>query len=108
MLLLARIVRTVTTVVVAIIVVGILLYVLGANRANDIVSGALDASRWLVGPFDNLFSLDSAKWQVVVNWGIAAVVYSFVGSLIARLLAGAGAERRGWGPGRFSRRRPVA
>jgi hypothetical protein len=97
MLFLARIVRTVTSIVVAVIVGGILLYVLGANGSNDIVAAVLDASRWLVGPFDDLFSLESAKWQVVVNWGIAAVVYSLIGSLIARLLAGAGAERRGWG-----------
>jgi hypothetical protein len=102
-LFLARVVRTATSVVAAVIVVGILLYVLSANRSNDIVSAVLDASRWLVGPFDNLFALDSAKAQVAVNWGIAAVVYWLIGTLIARLLASAGAPRRGWS--RFGRRR---
>jgi hypothetical protein len=102
-LFLARVVKAVTSIVVAVIVVGILLYVLSANRSNGIVSAVLDASRWLVGPFDNLFALDSAKWQVAVNWGIAAIVYGLVGTLIARLLASAGLERRG--PSRFGRRR---
>ena len=111
MLFLARIVRTVAMLVAAVIVAGILLFVLGANQSNDIVSAVMDAGRWLVGPFDNLFSMDSAKWELAVNWGIAAAVYAIVGSLIARLIASAalaGRERRhrrGWG---FHRRRPVA
>ena len=107
MLLLARIVRTVAMLVALVIVVGILLFVLGANQSNEIVSTVMDAGRWLVGPFKNLFSMDNAKWELAVNWGIAAAVYAFVGSLIARLLVGAAAagdRRRGWG----WRRRPVA
>src|SRR4051794_4098011 len=109
MLFLARIVKMVATLVAAVIVIGILLFVLGANQSNGVVTAVMDAARWLVGPFDGLFHLNSAKWELAVNWGIAAVVYSVVGSLIARLLASAamaGRERRrGWG---FRRRRPVA
>ena len=107
MLLLARIVRMVAMVVAGVIVAGILLFVLGANQSNEIVSAVMDAGRWLVGPFDGLFSIDNAKWELAVNWGIAAAVYSFLGNLIAGLLARmavAGRERRGWG----WRRRPVA
>ena len=111
MLMLARIVRTVAMVVAAVIVAGILLFVLGANQSNGIVSAVMDAGRWLVGPFENLFTMDNAKTELAVNWGIAAAVYAIVGSLIARLLARvaiAGRERRRdrrWG---FGRRRPVA
>lgn len=103
MLLLARLVRTVAMIVAAVIVAGILLFVLGANQSNDIVSTVMDAGRWLVGPFENLFSIDNSKTQLAVNWGIAAAVYALVGSLIARLLASAavaggdGDGRRGWG-----------
>ena len=110
MLFLARIIRTVAMLVAAVIVAGILLFVLGANQSNEVVSTVMDAGRWLVGPFKNLFSLDSAKWELAVNWGIAAAVYAFVGSLIARLIARAAIAgrdhraRRGWG----WRRRPVA
>jgi hypothetical protein len=111
MLLLARIVRTVAMVLAGVIVAGILLFVLGANQSNEIVSAVMDAGRWLVGPFDGLFSIENSKTELAVNWGIAAAVYAIVGSLIARLLASAalaGRERRhrrGWG---FHRRRPVA
>ena len=113
MLLLARIIRTVAMLVAAVIVAGILLVVLGANDSNAIVSAVLDAARWLVGPFKGLFELDSVKTQTAVNWGIAAAVYAFVGSLIASLIARAaiaGRERRRdrRGFGGFGRRRPIS
>jgi hypothetical protein len=82
---LARIVTLVAAVVAAIVVIGILLVVLGANQSNELVKAVMDAARWLAGPFRDLFSLDSHKATVAVNWGIAAVVYLAVGRLIARL-----------------------
>ena len=115
MMFLARLVKMVAMIVAGILVAGILLFVLGANQSNDIVSAVMDAGRWLAGPFDGLFSLDSAKWELAVNWGIAAAVYSLLGSVIAGLIARASfagrerrrerhGQRRGWG----WRRRPVA
>lgn len=111
MLLLARIVRLATKAVAAVIVAGILLYVLGANQSNSVVELVMDAGRFLVGPFDGLFTMDDAKWELAINWGIAAVVWLVAGALVARLLAGIGGagrgrmhRRRGFG----WRRRPVA
>ena len=95
MLLVARIIRLVTLGVVAIIVAAILFKVLGANATNDIVSTITDWARWLVGPFKNLFSIDNVKTEVAVNWGLAAVVYGFVGSVLASLCARASAGG-GW------------
>ncbi|MCA1681557.1 MAG: hypothetical protein LC777_22750 [Actinobacteria bacterium] len=83
---LARVVRLIAGVVVLIIVVGILLVVLDANATNSIASAFHDAGRWLVGPFDGLFSFHSAKVATAVNWGIAAVVYLAIAALIVRLL----------------------
>jgi hypothetical protein len=83
---LARVITTIGTIVAAIIVAGVILRVLDANASNDIVKVVLDGARWLVGPFRGLFSVDDADWQVVVNWGLAAVVYFAVARLIARLL----------------------
>jgi hypothetical protein len=83
---LARMVTLVAAVVAAIVVIGILLVVLGANQSNELVKAIMDAARWLAGPFRDLFSLDSHKATVAVNWGIAAVVYLAAGRLIARLL----------------------
>jgi uncharacterized protein YggT (Ycf19 family) len=90
MLMLARMVRLVTMLVVGVIVAGILLHVLGANSSNAIVSVVYDVCRPLVAPFKSLFNLSDPKAQIAVNWGIAAVVYGAVGMLLARLLAGAG------------------
>ena len=94
MLLLARIVRIATAVVVGFIVVGILLHVLGANSGNAVVGFVYDVAGWLVTPFKHLFSVHGAKLQIALNWGLAAIVYGIVGSLIARLLAGAGMTAR--------------
>jgi hypothetical protein len=104
MLLIARIVRLVAGVVVALIVIGIVLIVLGANQSNSIVSTLTDWARWLSQPFHNVFHLKGAKANTAVNWGLAAVVYAAVAALITRALvwASAGAARRPY------YRRPVA
>ena len=84
---LARIVGLLGAAVAIAIVAGILLVVLEANPRNDIVEAVTDVARWLSGPFHGLFDLDSNKWQVAVNWGLAAVVYYAIARLIVRLLA---------------------
>ena len=84
--LLARVVQLAVSIVVAIIVAGILLVVLKANPANSIVSEVHDWAHSLAGPFNGMFSFHSANTALAVNWGIAAVLYLFVGGLIARLI----------------------
>ena len=91
--LLARVVQFVVSIVVLIIVAGILLVVLKANPANSIVSEVHGWAHSLAGPFDGMFSFHSANVAIAVNWGIAAVVYLFVGVLIARLIGGTRRER---------------
>jgi hypothetical protein len=83
----ARLIRLAAGVVAAIIVAGILLVVLNANQTNDIVSTIHDAARALVGPFDGMFTLDTADATLALNWGIAAFAYLIVGALIARVIA---------------------
>jgi multisubunit Na+/H+ antiporter MnhG subunit len=98
MLMLARIVRLITAVVVGVIVLGIVLHVLGANGSNAIVEVVYDVAGWLVTPFKGIFDLDEAKAQIAANWGLAAVVYAIVGGVVASLLAraavGGGARGR--------------
>ncbi len=83
---LGRLVALVTLAVAALIVLGILFRVLEANAGNAIVEAVTDAARFLVGPFRNLFSLDDAKLEVAVNWGIGAAVWVAAGALVAKLL----------------------
>ena len=82
----ARIVSLITSVVVGLIVIGIVLVLLEANRDNAIVGWLLDAAGWLAEPFDNVFSLEGRKKNIAVNYGLAALVYALVGGLIVRLL----------------------
>jgi hypothetical protein len=82
----ARIVSLVTSVVVGLIVIGIVLVLLEANRDNAVVDWLVGAAGWLAEPFDNVFSMDSRKERIAVNYGLAAVVYALVGGLILRVL----------------------
>jgi len=81
-----NVIRTITTVVVAIIVIAIILILLGANRHNMLVNWFVNAGSWLTTPFHNLFTPHNAKQNVLLNWGLAALVYAFVGGLLARLI----------------------
>jgi hypothetical protein len=83
---LARLVMLITAVIVGVIVLAIILTVLGANESNTIVQAIQDVANFLVGPFENIFSLSNSKVEVAVNYGLAALVYLIIGSIIARLL----------------------
>jgi hypothetical protein len=83
---LARIVSLITAVVVGLVVIGIVLIVLEANRDNEIVDWLVSAAEFLAEPFDNVFEPDGKKARIAINWGLAAVVYAIVGGLIAGLL----------------------
>ena len=91
---LARIVRALAGLIALIIVVAIVLFVLGANQSNAVVSAIHDAGAWLVGPFKNLFSIHKPKLAMAVNWGLAALVYLIVGHFIASLLVRMTPRRR--------------
>ena len=83
----ARAVRLITAFIVGVIVIGILLVLLEANRANELVDLVLDVGGFFVEPFDNIFKLVSRKGNVFVNWGIGALIYALIGALIIRALA---------------------
>jgi hypothetical protein len=82
----ARIVMLIASIVALVLILGIVLVLLEANRSNDLVQAVRDAASFLAGPFDGLFTMDSNKAEKAVNWGIAAVVWYAVGRVIARLL----------------------
>ena len=82
----ARIVSLITTVVVGLIVLGIILVLLEANRDNAIVDWLVGAGQFLAEPFDDIFQPDGRKARVAINWGLAAVLYAIAGNLIARVL----------------------
>ncbi|MFF0729201.1 hypothetical protein [Streptomyces sp. NPDC004134] len=70
----------------AAIVIGlwIFLYVLDANRSNDFVAFVHDIASWLAGWSRDMFTVDPDWWQVLLNYGIAALVYLAVGHTVSR------------------------
>ena len=80
-----NVVLIITGVIAAIIALGILLVLIGANPSNAIVDLVLDVGRFFAQPFEDLFPNDDPKVNILVNWGIAALAYLLVGALIARL-----------------------
>jgi hypothetical protein len=86
LLLLARIVMLVAVIVAVVIALAILLRLLDANATNSVVKAIHDAGKALVGPFKDIFKIKKPKVSMAVNWGLAAVVYLVVGSIIARLV----------------------
>ena len=90
----ARLIRTLAIAVALVIAVAIVLRIVSANPHNVIVSDIHDAGNWLVGPFHNVFSVKDAKLEMGLNWGLAALVYLFVGGLLASLLARSAARSR--------------
>ena len=79
----AMIVMVVADILAAILGLWILMYLLDANRANDLVQFIHDAALWLAGWSHDLFTFDDAWARVVAGYGLAALVYLFVGHLVA-------------------------
>jgi uncharacterized membrane protein YfcA len=96
MTMLANLIRAVAGIIVAILIAGILLVVLGADQSNRVVKAVLDAGHFFQDPFGRMFKLKHGKehLQIVINWGLTAVIYGAVGALLAGLLSRTGSRRR--------------
>ena len=90
----ARIVTLIALLAFLVIATGIVLIVLDANPGNAVVQVVTDAARFLVGPFDGLFTVGNQKLETAINWGIAAFVWLILGILLARLLRAVGGRGR--------------
>lgn len=82
----AKAITTIAAIIATLIVVGIVLVLLKANPANDIVDALREIARFFAQPFDAIFDLERRRPEIALNWGIAAVVYLVVARLIAKLL----------------------
>lgn len=79
----ATIIAVLADVLAGVIALWILMYLLDANRANDLVNFVQDAARWLAAWSYDLFTFDDAWARVVAGYGLAALVYLFVGHAVA-------------------------
>ncbi len=84
---LSRAIELLGTAVTLILLAGIALVLLKANRTNDIVEAIRDAADWLAGPFNDMFELDSRRASIAVNWSVAALVYYAASRVIAGFIS---------------------
>ncbi|WP_093897690.1 hypothetical protein [Streptomyces sp. Ncost-T10-10d] len=79
----ARVIAVVADLMAFVIGLWILMYLLEANRGNDLVNVVRHTARWLAGWSYDLFTFDEAWARVVSGYGLAAVVHLFVGHAVA-------------------------
>jgi hypothetical protein len=90
-LLIARLVMAVATLIALLIGLAIVLRDVDANARNTIVKGLHDGANFFAGAFTGLITFNGhPKRAITVDWGIALVVYLIVGALIANVIRGIG------------------
>jgi hypothetical protein len=89
-----NVIHTIALVVAGVIALAILLVAIDANPANMIVDTVTDIARWLATPFAGLIRVGGQTTTLIVNWGLAAIVYLLIGVLIGRALVGRGVRWR--------------
>jgi hypothetical protein len=82
----ATVITVVADVAAFIIVLWIVMRLLDANQANQLVDLVENAASWLAGWARNMFMVDPEWWRVMLNYGIAALLYLFVGHTLARIV----------------------
>jgi len=98
-LLIARLVMTVASLIGLLIALAIVLRDVDANGANTIVEGIHEGANFFAGSFTGLIRFTGhAKRAITVNWGIALLAYLVVGAIVSSLIA-----RVGRGGVRFER-----
>lgn len=91
MILIARLVLSVATLIALLIALAIVLRDVNANASNTIVKGVHEGANFFAGAFTGLIAFKGhPKRAITVDWGIAIVVYLVVGALIARLIGNLG------------------
>ncbi|MER8087687.1 hypothetical protein ACFVZR_00240 [Streptomyces sp. NPDC058316] len=79
----ARVIAVAADIMAFVIGLWILMYLLDANRGNDLVNVVQHTARGLASWSYDLFTFDEAWARVVSGYGLAAVVYLFVGHAVA-------------------------
>lgn len=84
------VIRVVGAVFAGILVLHILFGLLGANPNNSLVATVGDVANALALWFVNLFTMNDANLQLLLNYGLAAIFWLVVAGLLARVVGRAG------------------
>ncbi|MER8188553.1 hypothetical protein [Kitasatospora sp. NPDC094015] len=80
-------VRALAHIIAGILVIWILMDLLDANSGNTLVGWFHSAADWLAGWSRGLFQVSNRTLQVLLDYGLPAIVYAAIGNLIARRVA---------------------
>jgi hypothetical protein len=87
-LLIARLVMAVASLIALLILLAIVLRDVDANANNTIVKGIHEGANFFAGAFTGLIRFNGhAKRAITVDWGIALLVYLIVGGIVSRAIA---------------------
>jgi len=90
-LLIARLVMAVASLVALLILLAIVLRDVDANAHNTIVKGIHEGANFFAGAFTGLIRFSGhAKRAITVDWGIALLVYLIVGGFVSSVVARVG------------------
>jgi hypothetical protein len=90
-LLIARLVLSVATLIALLIALAIVLRDVDANASNTIVKGIHEGANFFAGAFTGLIAFKGhPKRAITIDWGIALVVYLLVGAAIAGVIRNVG------------------
>jgi hypothetical protein len=90
-LLVARLVLGLASLIALLIALAIVLRDVDANSANTIVKGIHEGANFFAGAFTGLIRFSGhPKRAITVDWGIALLAYLIVGSLLSRAIGGIG------------------
>ena len=84
--LLASLVRIITVVFAAVLVVHVVLVVTSANPRNGVATAVASAADHLTLGLGDLFAPSSPSLEVILNYGLPAVVWLVIGIVVSRLL----------------------
>lgn len=84
----ARIVTGIGVALALILVLQIVFRLADTNPQNGLVRFINGLANALAMFFRNLFVIDSSVWQVIIDYGMAAVFWLVVAGIVARLVRG--------------------
>lgn len=82
----ANLISLITTIIAAVLAVHIVFVMFEANTSNGIVRTVGDWAETLAWQFRDVFAPKDPQVSVLVNYGLAAIVYLIVGRTLARLV----------------------
>jgi hypothetical protein len=77
------IIMLVVGVIAVILVLHIIFVLIGTNPSNTIVSTDANWAGHLAAWFKGMFTTSSSKWNAVLDYGLATIVYLIVGRLVS-------------------------